>query len=406
MNPTPATSQRHLSEPDLPLRGVRVLEFVHTVMGPSCGLVLADLGADVIKVEAVTGDVTRRLTASGAGYWSMFNRNKASIAVDLKSEDGLEIARRLVATADVMVENFGPGTIDRLGLGWNNVSRRNPRLIFCSLKGFLAGPYENRMALDEVTQMMGGLAYMTGLPGRPLRAGASVIDVLGGTFGAIAILAALHARNRDGKGRFVKSALFESTTYLVGQHMAYLAVTGKAMPPMAVRLSAWAVYDVFQTQDGVQVFLGLVTDNNWIRFCNEFGLVEFLEDATLKTNIQRVHARERTMPVITAIFASSNAHEIMARLEKAQLPFAPINRPEDLIDDPHLVRSGQMHELETAEGKPVRVPGLPIEYSGLKLPKRRGLPKIGQDTHAILLALGYDEPAIARLRAASVISGP
>jgi len=175
---------------------------------------------------------------------------------------------------------------------------------------------------------------------------------------------------------------------------------------MAVRLSAWAVYDVFQTQDGVQVFLGLVTDNNWIRFCNEFGLVEFLEDPTLKTNIQRVHARERTMPVIPAIFARSNAHEIMARLEKAQLPFAPINRPEDLIDDPHLVRSGQMHELETAEGKPVRVPGLPIEYSGLKLPKRRGLPKIGQDTHAILLALGYDEPAIARLRAASVISGP
>ena len=155
-----------MEEHDLPLSGIRVVEFSHMVMGPSIGMILGDLGAEVIKVEPIGGDRTRRLLGSGSGYFPMFNRNKKSICLNLKNEEGLDVARRLLADADVMIENFRPGTLDRLGLGYDPVSSLNSQIIYCSAKGFLPGPYEQRTALDEVTQMMGGLAYMTGPPGR------------------------------------------------------------------------------------------------------------------------------------------------------------------------------------------------------------------------------------------------
>ncbi len=195
----------------LPLEGVRVVEFAHMVMGPSCGLVLADLGAEVIKVEPLAGDNTRRLEAAGSGFYPVFNRNKKSLAIDLQQPDGRDVVRKLLRTADVLTENFRPGALDKLGFSHETLSAENPRLVYCSLKGFLTGPYEHRLALDEVTQMMGGLAYMTGLPDRPLRAGASVIDIVGGTFAAVGILAALRERETTGRGKRVTSALFETT---------------------------------------------------------------------------------------------------------------------------------------------------------------------------------------------------
>ncbi len=245
------------------------------VMGPTCGLVLADLGADVVKVEpAPEGDNTRRLAGSGTGFFAALNRNKRSLAVDLKSSDGIELVRRLLAEADVLVENFRPGAMDRLGLGWEQVSALNPRLVYCSCKGFLPGPYEHRTALDETVQMMGGLAYMTGLPGRPLRAGSSVNDIMGGMFGAIGILAALNERHETGRGRHVQSGLFENNVLLMAQHMAQIAATGREPPPMSTRTPAWPVYDIFDTADGEQVFVGAVTDTQWPIFCDAFGLAE------------------------------------------------------------------------------------------------------------------------------------
>jgi len=217
----------------LPLAGIKVVEFSHMVMGPSCGLILADLGADVVKVEPVpAGDNTRRLPGSGAGFFATFNRNKRSLALDLKTPEGIELAKKLIQEADVVTENFRPGGIDALGLGYDALKTTNPSLIYCSLKGFLSGPYEQRAALDEVVQMMGGLAYMTGPPGRPLRAGASVNDIMGGMFAAIGILAALNERTRTGQGQLVKSALFENNMFLVAQHMIQFAVTGKPASPM------------------------------------------------------------------------------------------------------------------------------------------------------------------------------
>ena len=262
-----------MTHASLPLKGIRVVEFSHMVMGPTCGLVLADLGADVVKVEpAPDGDKTRRLPGSGAGFFGTYNRNKRSISVNLKSVEGLEFATNLVRASDVLLENFSAGVMDRLGLGYDAMQEINPSLVYCALKGFLSGPYEQRAALDEVVQMMGGLAYMTGPEGRPLRAGASVNDVMGGLFGVIAIQAALLERQRTGKGTLVRSGLFENNVFLVAQHMVQYRQTGVPAAPMPERISAWAVYDVFDTSDNEKIFVGVVSDKQWAQFCNAFGL--------------------------------------------------------------------------------------------------------------------------------------
>ncbi len=348
-----------------PLKGLKLVEFTHMVMGPTVGHILAGLGADVVRVEPVGGDRTRRLKGSGAGYFPMYNRGKASICLDLKSEGGLQVARDLVADADMLVENFRPGALDRLGLGYDACAKANPRLIYCSEKGFLPGPYENRTALDEVAQMMGGLAYMTGPPGQPLRAGASVIDVTGGMFGAIGILAALEERHRTGRGQKVVASLFETTAYLVGQHMAQYAVTGTPAAPMPARVSAWAIYDVFQTKDE-PVFIGVVTDALWAKFCDLFGLDALWADETLRENNARVAARDRIMPVIRDLVGTMTRDEVIAKLDGSGLPFAPIGRPEDLLDDPHLAAGG-LEEVTLDDGRTARLPTIPLEMGGQRL---------------------------------------
>jgi crotonobetainyl-CoA:carnitine CoA-transferase CaiB-like acyl-CoA transferase len=346
-----------------PLAGLKVVEFTHMVMGPAAGAILAALGAEVTRVEPLGGDHTRTLIGSGAGYFPMYNRHKASVFLDLKSSDGLAEARRLAGEADILIENFRPGALDRLGLDYDTLSVANPRLIYCTLKGFLPGPYENRTALDEVAQMMGGLAYMTGPPGRPLRAGTSVIDATGGMFGVIGILAAVEERHRTSRGQKVQSALFETTVWLVGQHMAQKAVTGKAADPMPARISAWAIYDVFETKDE-PVFVGVVTDALWEKFCALFGLDALWADEGLRRNNERVKARDRILPVIRAMFAHMTRDEIIARLDGSGLPFAPIGRPEDLFDDPHLQASGGLQPVTLPDGRETVLPALPVTLNG------------------------------------------
>jgi len=381
----------------LPLQGIRVVEFVHVIMGPSCGLVLADLGAEVIKVEPLDGDHTRKLTVSGAGFFPTFNRNKKSIAVDLKSEEGKEIIAKLIRSADVVTENFRPGAMDKLGFGYEQLKQAQPQLIYCSLKGFLAGPYENRAGLDETAQMMGGLAYMTGPVGRPLRAGASVNDVMGGMFAAIAILSAFIERGSTGRGQHVKSALFENCAFLMGQHMTEGFMTGKPVVPMPDRIRAWAVYDTFKASDGEMVFVGVVTDTQWKIFCDAFDLQDLLADPSLKTNPQRVEARPRVIPIVTALFAKMTKAELLAKCEKLGLPFAPITRPEDLFNDPHLIASGGLADITLMNGIKTQVPIMPIEMDGRRFATRLDLPKIGEHTRELLTSLGYAPQDIERL---------
>jgi crotonobetainyl-CoA:carnitine CoA-transferase CaiB-like acyl-CoA transferase len=402
--------------PPLPLAGLRVVEFTHMVMGPSCGMILADLGAEVVKVEPLAGDNTRRLLGSGAGFFAMFNRNKQSLAVNTQDPRGIEIVLKLVAQADVFSENFKAGAMERLGLGPAALQALNPRLIHVSHKGFLPGPYEHRTALDEVVQMMGGLAYMTGPEGRPLRAGASVNDIMGGMFGAIGVLAALHQRDRasggTGRGQKVQSALFENNVFLMAQHMMQFAVTGKPAAPMPSRISAWGIYDVFTVAGGEQVFLAVVSDTQWALFCQAFGLHDLHADARLATNNQRVQARDWLLPLLRTTLAPRTAAEISALFEAQGLPFAPITRPQDLFDDPHLAATGGLAPMTlpadaSGAGRaiPTRAPLLPLTLDGQRLPLRAPPPAVGAHTQALLSALGYDDAAIAALVADQVVGG-
>ena len=380
MTPRPAPAR------ELPLAGIRAIELSHMVMGPTCGLVLADLGAEVIKVEPEgRGDPTRRLTSSGAGFFAAFGRNKKSVTLDLDSPEGRGAILGLVATADVFLENFRPGALEAKGLGYAALSKVNPRLVYCSLKGFLPGPYEERTALDEVVQMMSGLAYMTGPVGRPLRAGAPVNDMMGGMFGAIAILAALRARDRTGRGEHVQSGLFENAAWLVSTHMMQHAVTGKAPEPMSAGRRAWGIYDVFESADGVQLFVGVVTERQWEIFTRALGEPELLDPA-YATNNQRAAARETLIPLVARLLRKHPVARLEAICEEGGLPFARIQSPSDLFDDPHLAAGG-MIPLELPEGVRTRIPALPIAYGGERLPLRLPLPQPGEHNDEVLGAL-------------------
>jgi len=386
----------------LPYAGLRVVEFTHMVMGPTCGLVLGDLGAEVIKVEPVTGDNTRRLLGAGAGFFPLFNRNKKSIALDLQRPEGREAALRLVDTADVVSENFKPGTMKKLGLDYATLRERNPRLVYVSLKGFLPGPYEHRTALDEVVQMMGGLAYMTGRPGDPLRAGSSVNDIMGGLFGAIGVMAALAERERTGVGQEVQSALFENNVFLVAQHMLQYAVTGQPAAPMPVRISAWAVYDVFTVAGGEQIFLAAVSDGQWAVLCEAFGWDDLRRDPRLASNNDRVRARDWLIPLLRERFAPFTAAQLAATFERHGLPFAPITRPEQLFDDPHLNATGGLAPLELPDGRTTGVPLLPFTLDGHRPGIRLQPPQPGQHSAELLREIGYTDEAIRALADAGV----
>ncbi|WP_333705625.1 CaiB/BaiF CoA-transferase family protein [Ottowia beijingensis] len=402
MNPsTPHTARR-------PLEGLRVVEFTHMVMGPTCGLVLADLGAEVIKVEPIEGDRTRHLLGAGAGFFPMFNRGKKSIAIDLHQPEGAAVARRLAASADVVAENFKPGTMKKYGLDYAALSQVNERLIYVSLKGFLPGPYEHRTALDEVVQMMGGLAYMTGRPGDPLRAGTSVNDIMGGMFGAIGALGALIQRGITGKGQQVQSALFENNVFLVGQHMLQYAITGQPAAPMPERISAWAVYDVFTVKDGEQIFLAAVSDAQWRTFCDALGFGDLRDRPEYATNNERVRQRPTLLPVLRERLATRSAAELAALFERAGLPFAPIRKPEELFDDEHLQATGGLADITLTDGaragQTTQTTLLPFTLAGERLGVGAQPPRMGADTAAVLAEIGYDASEIEALRAGHAVA--
>ena len=392
---------------NLPLIGIKVVELTHMVMGPTVGLVLADLGAEVIKIEPPKGDNTRHLTGSGSGYFPMYNRNKKSMCLDLKSEKGKEIALKLINQSDIFIENFRPGAMQKLGFAFDELKKNNPKLIYCSLKGFLSGPYQHRTGLDEVVQMMGGLAYMTGLPDKPMRAGSSVIDISGGMFGVIGILAALEKRHRTGEGELITSSLFETSAFMVGQHMAQEVVTGEAPPPMSVRKSAWSIYDIFYSQENERVFVGVVSNTLWKKFCQEFELTDFAKNESLNTNNERVKQRELILPVIEAMFASMTKAEIMQRLDRAGIPFAPVNTPSDLFADPHLNSSNALLDVKLTDGenkgKAAALPALPIEMADTRFALRNNLPKAGEHSISVMQDLGYSDSEIKDMLSDGVI---
>jgi len=391
-----------------PLKGLRVIEFTHMVMGPACGLILGDLGAEVIKIEPVDGDRTRKLLGAGSGFFPMFNRNKKSIAIDLHSPEGVEVARRLCVGADVVAENFKPGTMEKYGLDYRSLAKANERLIYVSHKGFLPGPYDHRTALDEVVQMMGGLAYMTGRPGDPLRAGTSVNDIMGGMFGAIGALGALIQRGITGKGMEVQSGLYENNVFLMGQHMLQYAMTGRHPQPMPARENPWAVYDVFTVNDGEQIFLAVVSDSQWQAFCDALGFPDLKAEPDLATNNQRVLQRPRILATLRERLAGRTLADLSDVMEKAGLPFAPIRKPADLFDDEHLNATGGLADIVLSDGdragQTVKAALLPITMDRGRLGVRLPPPRAGEHTQELLQAAGYQDEEIARLRKRSIVS--
>jgi len=376
-----------MEDNDLPLSGVRVVEFTHMVMGPTCGMILADLGAEVIKVEPPGGDKTRTLPGLGIGFFRSFNRNKKSVVLDINTPAGHATALELIGTCDVMLENFRPGLMAKLGLDHASLAARFPRLIYASHKGFLPGPYEKRLALDEVVQNMAGLTYMTGPKGRPLRAGSSVNDIMGGMFGAIGVLAALRERERTGKGQEIQSALFENCCLLAAQHMQQFQMTGEPPPPMPSRVSAWSVYDVFTCADDAQLFIGAVSDRQFQTLCRVIDRPDLAANPALATNAQRVAMRPAMIGWLGDTLRQHPVDELMPKLEAAGIPYAPIVRPDQLVDDPHLIESGGMVDMPTDDGGSTRVVLLPLLMGGRRPGVRRPLPRAGEHNDEILGAL-------------------
>jgi crotonobetainyl-CoA:carnitine CoA-transferase CaiB-like acyl-CoA transferase len=387
-----------------PLAGLRVVEFSQMVMGPTCGLILADLGADVVKVEPPKGDRTRNFKGPAAGFFATYCRNKRSVTIDTTSSEGQTVARRLIEKSDVLIENFRPGLLKRTGLDYESVASFAPHVIYCSLKGYLPGPYENRLALDEVVQMMGGLAYMTGLPDRPMRAGASVNDIMGGMFGVIAIQAALAERQRTGRGRHIQSALYENNVFLMAQAMMCETVTGQPSIPYSVKDSPWPVYDLFDTRDGSKLFVTIVGEEQWQAFCGAFDRANWLGDPRFATGQDRVDQRGWLIPEIAKIFKQWTKADLSAVLEKLDLPYAPVNKPGDLFADPHLNASGGLANIHLPDGRSARTPLLPVSMDGQRLQNRRDPPQIGQHTRDVLNEIGFSASEVAELAQSGAVT--
>jgi crotonobetainyl-CoA:carnitine CoA-transferase CaiB-like acyl-CoA transferase len=379
-----------------PLEGIRVVEMSHMIMGPSCGMFLGMLGAEVIKVEPPEGDKTRNLTGMGRPFFPLFNRGKKSVQLDLKSEDGRRALDALLATADVFVENFRDASLSKMGADLDELRMRHPRLILASHKGFLSGPYQDRTALDEVVQMMTGLAYMTGPTGRPLRVGSSANDIMGGLFGAFSVLAALMERKETGKGRSLRVGLFENCLLLVAQHMVQFELEGTNPPPMPERTFSWPVYDIFDTADDRQMFVGAVTEGQWTALCRLLGLDELLADPALQARMDQIDARDRTIPVVAKAIASRQSEQLAAAFEKLGIPYSPIAKPSDMYSDPHVMRPGGLATSRLPDGQSFRAPSLPFDVDGLMLTGGGDVPALGQDTGSVLASLGLDAEAIGK----------
>jgi crotonobetainyl-CoA:carnitine CoA-transferase CaiB-like acyl-CoA transferase len=380
-----------MSTPNLPLSGVRVVEMTHMVMGPTCGMILAQLGAEVIKVEPPAGDKTRSLGGMGVSFFPLFNRGKKSIVLDFAKPEDRETMHRLLASADVFLENFRDGQLEKQGLGSDALRAMHPHLIVAGHKGFLSGPYEHRPALDEVVQMMSGLAAMTGTSDKPQRVGSSANDIMGGMFGVIAILAALYQKRGGGSGADIRIGLFENCLFLVAQHMVEYEMTGNKPRSMPEREHAWPIYDIFETAGGERIFIGVVTEGHWQSFCREFGLQEFSEDPALRTTTDRILARSKIIPRVAEVIKGWNAKELSAKLDRLNICFSPINRPEDLFSDPHVLRPGGLVNNVNANGEAFRVPALPLEWNGASIGEGLKVPVLGADTAAVRAELEQPE---------------
>ena len=393
----------------LPLEGVRVLELSHIVAGPSGGVILGDLGAEVIKIEhPVTGDTARSQSNNGQTFLS-FNRNKQYLALDLRKDAGKKIFGELVAKADVVLDNFAPGALKRLGLDYEWGRTVNKRIIYCSVKGFLPGPYGDRPFLDELAQMGGGLAYLTGFQDQPMRAGASITDIGAATYGVIGILSALYRRERTGEGDSIEAGLYETIVFWISQYVLGAQLTGINPPPRGSRSSGmganmgWGVYRLFPTKSGRDIFIAVTGNRHWTGLCDALGFADWRDSTEFNSNKKRGAHKPRINERVAEAVAKLDYDDIADRLYKALVPFSPVNTPLDLVEEKHLNEAGHWMHLKVG-GKPYKLPKLPFSMGRTAEFTVREQPGgLGAHTDAILATLGYSAQQIEALKAEKIV---
>jgi itaconate CoA-transferase len=391
---------------DPPLDDVTVVELGHIVAGPFCSMLLADLGADVIKVEHPGGgDAIRDSSPMGASSFNYVNRDKESITLDLKTDRGKAVFFDLIAEADVVVENFGPGTADRLGVGYEAIQEQDLRIVYCSIKGFNPGPYEDYPALDPVAEAMSGHMSTTGNPGQPpVRSGTSLADMAASLYGAFTIAGALRQRDRSGEGQFIEVPLFESTVALMGYWLAYTQAYDEIPGPLGAGHPNWSPYDVFPTEDDRWLFIGPSSQRQWVALCEVLGCDLHEHDRYATLADRREHDDELTAEIGEYV-RQFEAEPLQEQLRDAGVPAAVVRNVAEVSEDEHLDATEALTAVETAEGREatVAVPRFPVRSSRFDRIDSTDPPELGEDTDVVLKAMGYDDETIADLHANDVV---
>jgi crotonobetainyl-CoA:carnitine CoA-transferase CaiB-like acyl-CoA transferase len=352
-----------------------VLELGQIVAGPTAGLIFADLGFNVIKIEKPgSGDVSRRLSGTSAGTFVYYNRGKKSVELDITSEDGKEKFKKLLEKSDIIIENMAPKTMEKLNLAYNDLKNINEKIIYISIKGYMDGPYENRKSLDYPIEIESGLAYMTGTMKRPMRMGASIVDMSAAMIGVIKALQ-LISENRGG---FIKIGLFETAMFLVGQHISTYQATETDLPPINEKNFAWGIYDYFTTAENKKIFIAVTTDEQWRDFCKAFKL-EYLLQEKFNTNEDRYKERNFLIPEIQKAIISMKYDSIIKILNDRNIVYGQLNKPWELLKDEHAMK----HMVKTTfNNKEYEVPYFPSGTPGYSK-----VPELGSSNEDVLSGL-------------------
>ena len=387
-----------------PLAGIKVIELAHIMAGPTCGLMLADMGADVIKVEKVPGgDDSRRFLPPDidgeAASFMMMNRNKRGIAVNLKEESGKQVLKHILKTADVIIENYRMDTMDKLGLGYDDLKQDNPGLIYCAISGFgRTGPYAERGGFDLIAQGMSGLMSITGEgSGRPpVKMGAPITDITAGILGAMAVSAAYVHKLKTGEGQKIDTSLFEAGIVHTYWQSAIGLATGIAPGPMGSAHPMNGPYQAFQTSDG-WITLGAANQKNWLRMLDALEVPEIADDPRFRENADRMAHLKELEDVLNLIFVEHSTEELLQRLQDAGVPAGPVFNVNQMHEDPHTLARDMIVEVEHSRLGPVKTIGLPVKFSETPGRVANGAPVYGQHTREVLAEYGYDQTAVEEM---------
>lgn len=394
------------------LNGIRVLDFSRVLSGPYCTMLLGDLGADVIKVEEISeGDPTRHnipLVNGESHYFLSINRNKRSIALDLKQDSGVRIAKRLIQSADVVVENFRPGTMAKFGLDYSTTRQANPRIIYCSISGFgQTGPLATFPAYNDVIQGLSGVMSLNGFPDQPpVKVGIPIGDLAGGLFACIGVLDAIREREHSGSGRHIDISLLDCLVGLLGAFSGWFFATGESPTRVGSNHHSIAPVGVFRTRDDRYLVLSIFTNKFWRNFCQAAGINEAAKDSRFARSEDRVKNSDELYKLINAVVADRDLDDWRTVLETCDVPYAPVLNVAEALSQPQILHRGMIATVDHPTAGRVKMVGQVIKSNPPEGQVYRHPPLLGEDTHDVLSACGYGEDEIADFLKANVVRSP